>query len=143
MKKNWLPIAVLVVLAAVYAVYFSGWFKPKIIQISHTNRNLHQRLQRNGMLPSLIFGVNHPFQFTEIKLVPLAEYQTNQNVLPLWHLVSDSNSVPVKTFFYGQPIRGLKPAVPGRRAQPLTNDVTYRLIVTAGQFKGQHDFELK
>ena len=51
--------------------------------------------------------------------------------------------MPVKAFSYGQPIRGLKPEVAGVHAQPLTNDVTYRLIVVAGQFKGEHDFELK
>ena len=51
--------------------------------------------------------------------------------------------MPVKTIFYGQPVQGLKPAVPGTHAQPLTNHVTYRLFVTAGKIKGEHDFELK
>jgi hypothetical protein len=143
MKKNWLLITVAVVLAVVYAVYFTSWFKPKTIEIFHISRHLHQRFQRAGMLPSLIFGVNRPLQITEIEVVPLAEYRANQNTLPLWHLISDSNSVPVKTFFYGQFIRGLKPAVSGSFAQPLTHNVTYRLIVTAGRIKGEHDFELK
>jgi hypothetical protein len=143
MKKNWLIFVVAAVLAVVYVVYFTDWFKPKTIQIFHTYRNLRARPQREGALPALIFGLNRPCQINEVKLVSLAEYQTNQNVLPLWHLVSDSNSVPIKTFYYGQNLRGLKPEVPGSRAQPLTSEVTYRLIVTAGKIKGEHDFELK
>ena len=143
MKKNWLLTAIAVVLAVFYVVYFTDWFKPKTIQIFHTCRTLHSRKHHGGTEPTVIFGMNLPLRLTEIKVVPLAAYQTNQATLPLWHLVSDSNSVPVKAFFYGQPIRGLKPEVAGVRAQPLTNDVTYRLIVVAGQFKGEHDFELK
>jgi len=143
MKKNWLLIAAAVVLAVVYLVCFTDWFKPKTIQIFHTCRILHSRKHHGEMEPTLIFGINQPLRLTEIKVVPLAAYQANPTTLPLWHLVSDSNSVPVKTFIYGQPIRGLKPEVAGVRAQPLTNDVTYRLIIVAGQFKGEHDFELK
>ena len=143
MKKNWLLTAVAVVLAVVYVVYFTDWFKPKTIQIFHTSRLLHSRKHHGETEPMLIFGMNLPLRLTEIKVVPLAAYQTNQATLPLWHLISDSNSVPVKAFSYGQPIRGLKPEVAGVHAQPLTNDVTYRLIVVAGQFKGEHDFELK
>ena len=144
MKKNWLLVSVGIALAAVYAIYFTDWFQPKTIQIFHTYRNLHPRMPvRDGTMPALHFGLGRPFKLTDIRVVLLAEYQTNQNTLPLWHLVSDSNSVPIESFFYGQRIRGLKPEVPGSRSQPLTNDVVYRLIVTAGNIKGEHDFELK
>jgi hypothetical protein len=142
-KQNWLLIIVAVGLAAAYGVFFTGWFQPQTVTIFHTNRNLPGRLAQRGGLPNLMFGLNRQCRLTEIKVVPLAACQTNQNALPLWHLVSDSNSVPVKFFFYGQFIRGLKPAIPGLRAQPLTNNVTYRLLVTAGKIKGEHDFELK
>ena len=141
-KKNSFLILVLVVLTASYVIYFTDWFAPKTIQIFHTNRNLHPKWQRGAAMPSLIFGLNRQFKLTEIKLVPLAGFQTNQNILPLWHLVSDSNSIPVTAFFYGQFLRGLKPAVPGARPQPLESGVTYRLMVTAGKFKGAHDFTL-
>jgi len=144
MKKNWFLVVVAVVLAAVYAVYFTDWFTPKTIQIFHSDRNLHPQLRRNAVgMPSLIFGVNRPLKFTEIKVVPAAGFQTNRDILPLWHLVSDSNSVPVKSFYYGQPIRGMKPAVLGSRPEPLDTNITYRLIVTAGKFKGEHNFEIK
>lgn len=143
-KNNWLLIFAAVALAAVYAVYFTDWFQPKTIQIFHTSRNLRPRLLRGGgALPSLQFGISRQLQLTELRVVPAAGFQTNKNVLPLWHLVTVSNSVPVKMFYYGQFIGGLKPAIKGTRAQPLETNVTYRLIVTAGQFKGEHDFELK
>jgi len=135
---------VAIALTAVYAIYFTDWFRPKTIQIFHTYRNLHPRMPvRDGTMPALHFGWGRPLKLTEIRLVPLAEYQTNQNTLPLWHLVSDSNSVPIESFFYGQFIRGLKPEVAGSRSRSLTNGVVYRVIVTAGKIKGEHDFELK
>ena len=144
MKKNYFLVIVAIVLAAVYAIYFTDWFQPKTIQIFHTYRNLHPRNPvRDGTLPALHFGMGRALKLTEIKVVPLAEYQTNQNTLPLWHLVSDSNSVPIESFFYGQFIRGLKPEVAGSRSRSLTNGVVYRLIVTAGKIKGEDDFELK
>ena len=143
-KKNWLLMAAAAVLAVVYVVYFTDWFKPKTIQIFHTSRNLRPRAMRGGgALPNLVFGVGRQLTLTEIKVIPSAALQTNQSALPLWHLVSDSNSVPVKSFFYGQFIGGMKPAVKGARPQPLETNVSYHLVVTAGQFKGEHDFELK
>ncbi len=144
MKKNWLLILVALILVVVYAVFFTDWWQPKTIEIFHTSRTLRARKHRAGPAePTLIFGINRSLRLTEIKVVPLAEYKTNETVLPLWHLVSDSNSVPIKAFTYGQPVRGMKPAVAGVRADPLTNGVTYLLIVEADKFKGEHHFELK
>ena len=141
-KKNLFLVLTAVALAAVYVIYFTDWLKPKTVQIFHASRNLRPNLQRGGALPSLIFGVNRQFKFTELKVVPLAGFQTNKNVLPLWHLVSDSNSVPVKTFFYGQMIRGMKPAIKGTHPASLEPNTTYRLFVVAGNVKGEHDFEM-
>jgi hypothetical protein len=146
-KKNWLMTIVLVALAGVYVFYFTDWFKPKILHVSSTSRAMRSRFRNNaGGDPEpvpVIFSLEPQCKLTEIKVVPLIAWQTNQNTLPLWHLVASSNSVPVKIFFYGQHIRGLKPEVPGTHAEPLQPDVTYRLFVTAGSAKGQHDFETK
>lgn len=134
------------VLAIVYAVYFTDWFAPKTFKIFHTNRNFRPQRPgqiRNGILPSLQFGLNRALRLTEIKVVPLAEWQTNQHALPLWHLVTDSNSVPVKSFVYGQPIPGLRPALKGTHSELPTTNLTYRLFITAGKFRAEHDFELK
>ncbi len=142
-KNTWLLIFVAVVLATAYVVFFTDWFRPHTVTIFHTCRNVRFRQGQENNQPAVIFGLTRPLKITEIKVVVLADYQANHNVLPLWHLVASSNAVPEKTFIYGQHIRGLKPEVPGTHAQPLTNDVTYRLLLTAGNLRGEHDFMLK
>ena len=146
-KKNWLLMLTLAVLASVYVFFFTNWFKPQIIHISHTSRAARARLgNRAAISPNTVpitFGIEPQCALTEIKVVPLAAWQTNQNTLPLWHLVSSSNAVPVKMFMYGQRIRGLKPGLAGAHAEPLEPNVVYRLFVTAGKARGQHDFEIK
>ncbi len=144
-KKNWLMTIVLVVLAVVYVFYFTDWFKPKIIQITHTSRAFGRRpgATADPAMRPITFSLEPPSRITELKVVPLAAWQTNQNTLPLWHLVASSNAAPVKIFVYGQRLRGLKPAIAGTRAEPLQPNVTYRLFLTAGKAKGQHDFEIK
>jgi hypothetical protein len=142
-KKNLLLLAFLAVLAVVYGVWFSDWFRPSTVGIYHTNRSHRTRRMPDGVMPSLIFALDRPLKLTELRVVPLDAWQTNHNVLPLWHLVASSNAVPIKTFFYGQFIRGLKPAVVSTRSQPLAPQVNYRLIVTAGKITGQHDFHLE
>ena len=143
-KKSSLLVAVAVVLAAVYVFYFTDWFQSPTVKIFHTNRNsIRHRNVQSVSMPNLIFGLSRSSRITEITVGPLAEYQANPKLLPLWHMVSDSNSVPLKTFYYGQNIRGLKPAVAGSHAQTLTNNITYRIVVSVGKIKGEHDFELK
>jgi hypothetical protein len=138
-KKNLLLMLAALGLATVYVVWFSGWFQPKAVRIFHTNRNLRGNMKVGS---SLTFGVNHATRFTELKVVPLNAYETNKDVVPVWHLISDSNSAPVKIFYYGQNIPGMRPALNGVRAEQLETNVPYRMFVTAGKVKGQHDFEL-
>ena len=162
-KKNWLLIFVALALAGIYVFYFTNWFTPKVIRISHVNRDLGNRYRFRqsasflGRLANLANGANpaaesptvpvtfilqRSYKFTELKVVALDEWQTNNNCLPLWHLVADTNSAPItKPFNYGQKIPGLKPEVAGVRPQPLQPGVKYRMFVTDGSAKGQHDFE--
>jgi hypothetical protein len=142
-KKNLVLLLFTLGLAVVYAIWFTDWFHPVALRISHTHRDLHPHLQHGNALPSLKFGVNGEFRLTEIKVVPLAGYEANHNILPLWHLVSDSNSVPVKTFFYGEYIRGMRPNLKGAGPEALQTNVTYRMFVRAGKAAGQHDFDLQ
>jgi hypothetical protein len=142
-KNNLLLVLLAAALAVVYAVWFADWFHPAVVKISHTSRDRTQIYRRGSVLPSLIFRVNPRIRLTELKVVPLAEYETNKSVLPVWHLVSDSNSVPVLDFSYGQNIGGMHPAIQRVRAEPLETNVTYRMFVSAGRTTGQHDFELK
>jgi hypothetical protein len=139
-KKNLFLGICLCVATVVYAVYFTDWFKPKMLAINYTVRN---QPQRAGARPVLMFILNAETEFTEIKVVPVAGLATNKNIVPVWHLVSDSNSVPLKVFPYGQMIRGMRSAIKGVRAEPLASNVPYRLCITAGKIKGERDFELK
>jgi hypothetical protein len=136
-RKNAILFVVMAALAAIYAIYFTDWFRPKSLHIFHTNRNL---TPGRGLASSLIFGFNAPVQLTEIKVVPLAEYEMNAAVAPLWHLVAKPRSAPVKIFTYGERIEGMTPFIEGDRAQPLEPNISYRILVTAGKISGYNDF---
>jgi hypothetical protein len=164
-KKNWFLISVALVLAGIYVVYFTNWFKPKIIHIASFNSraamNTRVRTYRTGLpgfmdrlsslnpsptaSPALVpinFKLEQPYKLTELKVVALDEWQTNKNCLPLWHLVADTNSVPVSGIFtYGHLIRGMKTAVPGAQPMPLKPGVKYRLLITDGSAVGHNDFQ--
>jgi hypothetical protein len=142
-KKNLWLILLAIGLTTVYVVWFTDWFRPKTVFIYHTNRNLRGTPARGNTLPSLIFGVKPQVRFTELKVVSLTELETNKDAEPVWHLVSDSNSVPMKSFFYGEYIAGMRPKIKGVRVEALETNVTYRMFITAGKIKGQHDFEFK
>ena len=140
-KKNYALIAIVLVLAGVYIIFFTDWFKPKTIQIVSTSRPLRTN-QTGPATDRLIFGLSDSYSLTEVKVVPLAELQTNKLAQPVWHLVSDSGSDDVKQFFYGEQIGGMDPALEGSRPEPLQPGVTYRLFVAAGKARGQHDFHI-
>ncbi len=145
-KKQWVLLAVFVMLAAVYICAFTDWGRHPAIQISHAAssnpRGAIGPLVKAGSVNTAIvaFNLDRPYRLTEVKVVRLADWQTNNFTLPLWHLISDSNSVPTKRFFYGMGIRGMKPIAAKVRPEPLETNVTYRLFLTAGNVKGWHDF---
>ena len=138
---------VLAALAVVYVIYFTSWFRPAIIHVSSTSRSVLSRFaNRPGGDPGPVpvtFSLDRYYRLTEIKVVPLAAWQANPGTLPVWHLVADANPAAIKIFTYGGFLPGLKPAVAGSQAEPLQPDVTYRLFVTAGSARGQHDFVTK
>ena len=81
----------------------------------------------------------HPL--TTVKVVLVADMETNKFPHAIWKLISDSNSVPTSSFNYGSYIRGMHPDVKGARPDPLEPGVAYRLIVvTAKDKQVQHDF---
>ncbi len=76
-------------------------------------------------------------------MILLDEFKTNQSARPVWELVSDSNSVPIKDFAYGMNIGGMRPPIAGQVPEPLQPGVPYRLFVKAGKQKVTHDFTLE
>lgn len=147
-KQVALLIAALALLSVAAYHFLTDWFAPEEIQIVHTLRPYTPRASRGRARSeppppgnTVLFSLDRRCRLTEIKVVPLAEWQTNKYAHPVWHLISDSNSVPVKSFIYGAPIRGMRPPVRGAQADPLQPGVTYRLFLQAGKLHGEHDFQ--
>lgn len=142
-KRLFILLAIAFLLACMYVYYFSDWFAPKNIQIYHSVRPAPPSRGGNRAATNvIIFGLNRQFKLGEVQVVPLAEWQTNKNARALWHLISDTRPVPTKSFAYGQPIAGMRPAVPGARPEPLEPNVAYRLLIRTGSLKAGHDFQI-
>ena len=145
-KNLWIATVVLVVIG-LYAYVYRDAFRPKEIVITHRVafgppvRGL-SRANQNIKVTRLAFGFDRKCQLTEIKVIPVAGPWAGSNAPPLWHVISDSNSIPVRAFAYGDHILGLRPLVQKSRPVPLEPNVTYRLFVRAGRETGQHDFSV-
>ena len=120
------------------------WFEPATIQISHRVSPWlkSNRMKRaNDLGNPITFTLSGYYHLTSLKVVSLAEIETNKYAHPLWELATESNSMPTCSFIYGSPIRGMHPAVKGARPDPLVPGVNYRLLVTTDKDKrAQHDF---
>ena len=142
-KRKWILTVTALLLACIYVYHFTGWFKPKIIQISYTARSLPSRVPSRTRLPTILFGFGgQRYWLSEIEVVPLTAWQTNRAAVPVWHLVSNWRSSPVEFFRYGENLPGMEPAAAGARPEPLKTNIIDRLFVRAGWFKGQCDFQL-
>jgi len=139
-RKQWFLLAVALLLVLVYVWYFTGWFQYREIHISSTSRPALSRGSAGGPSANVAFGLDREYRLTELKVVPLAAWQTNPAAMPVWHLVGHAQSAPVKIFLYGRSPRGMQPAVAGAKPEPLEDGIAYRLFVSAGSVKGQHDF---
>ncbi len=140
-------IALAVLLGGLSLYLNKDYFAKDNIQIYHRSRPVRGPFaRRGGQYPAdspinpLVFGFDHKLKLTELKIVPVSDIETNKYPQPVWHLVSDSNSVPVKAFMYGSRIAGMHPAIKGAVPEPLAPGVKYRLFVQAGPRKAQHDF---
>ena len=139
------PTTILLVLAALLSgvlVYSYGdWFHRHPIQITHRFHAFGGRFDTGGVAP-LMFEFNAKLKLTSVKVVVLGDPSTNSTAHTLWHMVSDSNSVPTRGFLYGMDIPGMRPSLSGVIAEPLDPTQKYRLLIEAGSIKAQHDFDL-
>jgi hypothetical protein len=138
-KKTVSLIVVLIVLASLYVYYFTDWVNPPVIQLAAISRPVPSA-RPNALAYPVTFSLDGRYALTSVKVVSLVAVETNQPLPVFWHLITASNSVPTRGFAYGQPIRGMKPATPNKRALPLLPGIPYRLYVQAGRAKGQIDF---
>jgi hypothetical protein len=148
MSKNGIFLSVVaVILAAIYAYYFTDWFKKETIQIIPTIRpGRAANIPRDPGSPAVCpvsFSFDGKYKLTSVKVVSAAELATNKYATPLWHLIADSNSIPTKSLIYGQPPRGMKPSVPKARPQALEAGFDYVLIVEAGRIRAQTNFHTR
>jgi hypothetical protein len=137
-KKYWLLVALAVILGGISLYLNKDWFARDTIQIIHlAGRGQHAQ---EGSVAPIVFGLNRKFKLTSVEVIPVGDPSAKKLSHPIWHLISDSNSVPIKGFTYGQYIHGMRPEINGAQADPLEPGVQYRLLVQAGSLKGEHDF---
>jgi hypothetical protein len=145
-RKIWLLIAVAILLGA-FSIYLNkDWFAKDNIQIYHRSRPARvlalrrKRVQDDSLVDPIVFGFDRQLKLTSLKVIPTSDIQTNKFPHPIWHLISESNSVPTKDFTYGASIKGMHSAVKGATPDLLEPGVAYRLYIETGTIKKEHDF---
>ena len=146
-RKQWMLVALAVLLGGFSLYLNKDWFAKDNIHISHRSRPQRAgffRRNRPAAVDSatdpVLFGFDRKVKLKALKVIPLADIATNKYPHAIWHLVSESNSVPTKEFSYGAPIPGMHPALKGVTADPLEPGVQYRLFIEADNRKAEHDF---
>ena len=139
-------IATAIVLGGISLYFNKDWFRKDGIQIYHRMRPVPAKPGQKKLMPPavpLTFGFDRAVKLTCVKVIPLSDLATNKYAHPIWHMISDSNSAPVKDFSYGGPIPGMRPNVKEATADSLESGVKYRLYIEAPAFKAEHDFDLE
>jgi hypothetical protein len=146
-SKQWLLIALAVVLGGLSLYLNRDWFAGEVIQIHSRSRPARAGFLRRGRTAPkptatdpVFFAFDRKLKLTSLKVIPVSEIETNKYPHPILDFVSDSNSIPIGEWSYGLPIRGMHPAVKGATPDPLQPGVKYRLIIEAGKKKAEHDF---
>lgn len=150
-KKNLLLLLTCVALLGLAVYLMRDSFEEEPIQIAYSVRPApegRQTLANRRDTPSgkrgfiLSFALDQKTPLTSVKVFVLEDAQTNKYPHAIWHLTSDSNSVPVKSFDYGVGIRGMRPHVKGAQATPLEPGKSYRLLVQTPEQTAQRDFQM-
>ncbi len=148
-RKNIILLLCALVLAGGYVYFFTDWFAGPDIQIMHTIRPTPQAGRRIGRRDAarpaashtVSFALDRKLELTLVKVVSASDAATNKYPHAIWHLISDSNSVPTKALVYGMPVRGMRPAVKGASADALAPDTAYRLLLESDAGKVTYDFK--
>ena len=149
-RKEYFLVGSVLVLVAVYAVFFSDWFKPKFIRVEHAVRSSREAWAGGQrVVPdtkgagSVTFALHKSYRLTSIRVVRSDEAATNRFAHPLWQLVSKKGSEPTEGFAYGFRLPGMEPTVAGAEPEPLAAGVDYCLLVEAGSLKGSNVFRIE
>jgi hypothetical protein len=139
-------IALAVAFGGISLYLNKDWFAGDIIQIHHRSRPARAGFFRRTKHPAdaatdpVFFDIDRKLKLTSLKVIPVSDIETNRYPNPIWHLVSDSNSVAIADFAYGEYIKGMRPSVRGATPDPLEPGVKYRLLIQAKAGKAEHDF---
>jgi hypothetical protein len=138
-KREIFWIAVLLVVGAAYYHFFGHRSAEKQLII---HASLRPSRRAESPVYPVYFTLNDDFNLTSVKVVPVDDDgEVKPGVIPVWNLVSDSNSVATRAFFYAQHIHGMKPALADVKADPLTPDAIYRILLSAGKLSASLDFK--
>jgi len=140
-KKTVFQIALVVVLGGFCLYLYRDRFGAPPIQISHRSlgqRGAQFRRLKDSATEAVVFLLDRPVKLTSVKVVAIKDQTPNPQ--PIWEMVADTHPLPVQDFAYGLTIPGMHPAVPGAVPGPLEPGVEYRVLITAGHDKAQHDF---
>jgi hypothetical protein len=140
MLKNTKLLVCLAALIAVYLAFFSDGHKAKKIQILLA-------VYPPGILPgtsneTMVFCLDQPYPLRSVKVVPSDEARTNKYVHPLWHVVAQAATQPIKSFRYGAALPGMQADAAAEQPEPLDADTTYSLQIEARNgLKGEITFQ--
>lgn len=131
----------LVGLGGIYLIYFTDLFRTQQLQISARPR-IERARRGSAEVVSVSFSFEQKRAIKELKVVSVADIETNKYPHALWNLIAETNSVPLKGLTYGEIPMGMKSKVPKVRAATLQPQTKYRLLVEAEGIQGQVDFEV-
>jgi hypothetical protein len=94
-KKNVFLIGLVLVLGTIYAVYFTDWFKKPLIEISARVRMSSGRRGVGDEL-QVSFSFDSKVKLTEVKVFAVNDLETNKYPHAVWHLITETNSIPTK-----------------------------------------------
>ncbi len=151
-SKTMLFVLFLLVAGVIYFYLYKDSFVSNGIQISYRAGAARPRPRTpdraRGRQPeppgaTVMFRLSpKKYNLTQLKVVPFDDFKTNKYPHAIWHLISDSNSVPINSFAYGDRIRGMRPAVKGIGPDSLQTNVVYRLLLDAGSVHGERNFQI-
>lgn len=122
-KKTAILITVALILAAVSLFLWLDSMPPSKIQIA-------SRIIPNGKSSAVVFLLDPTYPMTRIKVISLAEAETNDHPHAVWELVPTGKPIVRSEFTYGENISGMKPFIPDSPAEPLDPNTKYQLVVS-------------
>ena len=92
--------------------------------------------QAPGGVANVTFSLDGAYALTTLRVQDVPADGSPPKVV--WQLAG--KSLPTSSLLYGRDPQGMKPVMPGTKAEALTAGVPYRLIIEAGRRRGTNNF---